>query len=124
VVGQDLEREAQTEENRPIKPITKTRIGFGSCHKNVKAASPPIWNVIDQDGPLDAWLWLGDAMYPPKKSKWDRDGPVPPSAIEDGLLEIKRNASIGYKDFLRRNHDGMVVAGVWDDHDFGGVSAV
>jgi hypothetical protein len=61
-------------------------------------------------------------MYPPKKSKLDRDGPVPPSIIERGLKELKEsNSTIGYKDFLARNDGTMIVAGVWDDHDYGGV---
>jgi alkaline phosphatase D len=32
---------------------------------------------------------------------------------------MKQNSTIGYRPFLDRNPD-MIVAGVWDDHDFGG----
>ncbi|KAG7369483.1 alkaline phosphatase D precursor [Nitzschia inconspicua] len=100
-----------------------TRIGFGSCHKNIKAASPPIWDVVDKDvhghsQPLDAWLWLGDATYGPKKGMFEL-GPDSVESIQQGLVDLQTNRTIGYRPFLDRNPE-MIVAGIPDDHDFGG----
>jgi Phorbol esters/diacylglycerol binding domain (C1 domain) len=100
-----------------------TRMAFGSCHKNIKAANPPIWDVVDKDEhgnaqTLDAWLWLGDATYGPKRSQLET-GPDSIASIQRGLVDLKTNRTIGYGPFLERNPD-MVVAGIWDDHDFGG----
>jgi alkaline phosphatase D len=97
-----------------------TRIGFGSCHRSLKATRPPIWDVIDKTHhPLDAWLWLGDIMYPPKKKKVFDSDPEDVTVIAQGLKEMHTNATIGYRPFLDRNSQ-MMVAGVWDDHDYGG----
>jgi len=66
---------------------------------------------------LDAWLWLGDAVYAPKHKQ---KGLTSPETLQEELNELKQNATIGYRDFLARNSGKMVVAGVYDDHDFGG----
>jgi hypothetical protein len=101
-----------------------TRIGFGSCHKNIKATNPPIWNVCDKDHNkqlqhLHAWLWLGDTVYGPKQRTLAMGQPDNISVIQQSLHDLKTNRTIGYLPFLERNPD-MVVAGIWDDHDFGG----
>lgn len=123
-----------------------SRIGFGSCHKSQRSTVPPIWETIlppfdgeaekehtqqqQQQQQLDAWLWLGDAMYPSHRDPVTRKkyyGPAPPEEIQAGLQAMKHeNATIGYKGFLERlssvNSDKTrpLVTGVWDDHDFGG----
>jgi hypothetical protein len=153
--------------------VTTSRIAFGSCHKGEKSATPPIWETIlppinrDENGGanefktqpqtatatatatattrMDAWLWLGDAMYPSHRDPITHKkyyGPAPPEEIEAGLKAMKHeNATIGYKDFIERlteanshhnhnhnnnehnkrsTHTRPLVTGVWDDHDFGG----
>ena len=141
--------------------VTTSRIAFGSCHKGEKSATPPIWETIlppkndngeanDSESEheplqtqtttrLDAWLWLGDAMYPSHRDPITHKkyyGPAPPEEIKAGLKAMKHeNATIGYKDFLERlteannnnnnhkkrsTHTRPLVTGVWDDHDFGG----
>jgi alkaline phosphatase D len=122
-----------------------TRVAFGSCHKNHKAATPPIWETIaktpatttcsnrlpsDDDvagerlPTLDAWLWLGDAMYPSHRdpvTNKKRYGPASMDDIRIGLYEMKSlNATIGYKDFITGPTAPKHITGVWDDHDFGG----
>mmetsp|Transcript_13025 Transcript_13025/g.27385 ORF Transcript_13025/g.27385 Transcript_13025/m.27385 type:complete len:565 (+) Transcript_13025:97-1791(+) len=140
---------------------TTSRIAFGSCHKSEKSTTPPIWETIlppdpvynDNDNSnnnygidtdamnveskLDAWLWLGDAMYPSHRNPVTNKkyyGSAPPAEVEAGLRAMKHeNATIGYKGFLDRlnryyhhsssddDDDGRpLVTGVWDDHDFGG----
>jgi hypothetical protein len=137
--------------------VTTSRIAFGSCHKSEISATPPIWETIlppeseSEHEPtpqtqtrMDAWLWLGDAMYPSHRDPITNKkyyGPAPPEEIEAGLKAMKHeNATIGYKDFLerlaetnnnrnnnnnnnnnkKRSSTRPLVTGVWDDHDFGG----
>jgi alkaline phosphatase D len=124
-------------DNTTPSPTTKvtSRIAFGSCHKSKLSATPPIWETIlppghSEDVKLDAWLWLGDAMYPSHRDPITRKkyyGPAPPEDVETGLRAMKHeNATIGYKDFLVRleaanaDTERPLVTGVWDDHDFGG----
>lgn len=111
-----------------------TRIAFGSCHKSRRASSPPIWETITKvstdlagaDGSpnLDAWLWLGDAIYPSHRdpiTNKKRYGPASTEEIRNGLVEMKSiNATIGYKDFVSGPSAPRLTTGVWDDHDFGG----
>lgn len=99
-----------------------TRIGFGSCHKNKRSTTPPIWDVIQQDKP-DIWVWTGDAMYPsgrdPQTGK-KKHGPAEAEEMQQGFADMKeRNATIGYKSFLAHNKN-LKVYGSWDDHDYGG----
>ncbi len=113
-------------------PTVTSRIGFGSCHKSIKSSMPPIWDTIlpsDSPEPLDAWLWLGDAIYPSHRDPITRKkyyGPAPPQEIDASLRSLKHeNATIGYKGFLERltsmnTNKPFVVTGIWDDHDFGG----
>mmetsp|Transcript_17197 Transcript_17197/g.39261 ORF Transcript_17197/g.39261 Transcript_17197/m.39261 type:complete len:534 (+) Transcript_17197:103-1704(+) len=124
-----------------------SRIAFGSCHKAEKSSVPPIWETIlpptnaQQQDQIDAWLWLGDAMYPSHRDPVTNKkyyGPAPPGEVEAGLRAMKHeNATIGYKGFLDRLYQSKeaqsesrkegidrghlpLVTGVWDDHDFGG----
>lgn len=132
--------ERMTNRDDGEKLTTTSRIAFGSCHKSQKSATPPIWETIlppnekaDQSSKLDAWLWLGDAMYPSHRdpvTKKKYYAPAPPSEVEAGFKDMKyNNATIGYKGFLERlnkHHSDStpssvpIVTGVWDDHDFGG----
>jgi hypothetical protein len=78
-------------------------IGFGSCHKR-KRINPRIWQSIRYNasnettrlrpppahGPVDAWIWTGDAVYPPFR----RTASV--SQLEFEFLQLMRNETIGY----------------------------
>jgi len=160
----DDDNDTSTSTSTSTSTITTSRIAFGSCHKSEKSATPPIWETIipltsnsdsnsdsniNDDGknkPLDAWLWLGDAMYPTHRDPITNKkyyGPAPPEEVEVGLRDMKHeNETIGYKGFLNRlmntsvdndddndddnnddnnnNNHNPIVTGVWDDHDFGG----
>ena len=102
---------------------TTTRIGFGSCHKNKKSASPPIWDVITADRP-NIWIWTGDTIY--SSSKRDpvtgkkRYGPADPTELKLAFDEMKMNRTIGYYDFLSNSNPRVEIYGTWDDHDYGG----
>ena len=122
----------------PSAAKVTSRIAFGSCHKSQKSSVPPIWDTIlppiegdvDNSQQLDAWLWLGDAIYPSHRDPVTNKkyyGPAHPKEIHTSLSDMKhKNATIGYKGFLERlasiNADKSrpLVTGVWDDHDFGG----
>ena len=117
---------------------TGTRIAFGSCHKNYRATVPSIWEQVvvveataaaaaaaetavqDDETPLDAFVWTGDAMYPSNRdpvTHKKRYGPAPASELQQGLDAMKTNDTIGYTKLLKAN---IPVYGVWDDHDYGG----
>ncbi|VEU33582.1 unnamed protein product [Pseudo-nitzschia multistriata] len=141
-----MEKDGANEDTKQAE--TTSRIAFGSCHKSDKSATPPIWETIlpppDGGDPvtpetprhLDAWLWLGDAIYPSHRDPVTHKkyyGPAPPAEVEAHLRAMKHeNATIGYKGFLDRldhyYHSSRgfdsggrpLITGVWDDHDFGG----
>jgi alkaline phosphatase D len=99
---------------------TNKKIAFGSCHKNLKATVPSIWNTILNEEQPDSWIWTGDATYPSSRDPITgkkRYGPAPPSELQQLLEELKSNATIGYSDFLEQVPH---IYGTWDDHDYGG----
>jgi alkaline phosphatase D len=102
-------------------PSRTTTIAFGSCHKNSKSSVPSIWESIVQEGPLlDAFVWTGDAMYPPYKditTGRKHYGPTSPRTIAMGFEELKVNTTIGYTLLLDKQ---IPIYGTWDDHDYGG----
>lgn len=96
-----------------------TVIAFGSCHKNIRATIPSIWDKIVQEHP-EAFVWTGDAMYPSSRdpiTRRKRYGPAPPLEIQQGFEDMKQNHTIGYTKLLNAN---ISVYGTWDDHDYGG----
>lgn len=118
VLGQEVLSEGSNHRTN-----TTTTIAFGSCHKNRKAAIPSIWEVMldqQQGQSLDAFVWTGDAVYPPQKDPVTgrkRYGPSPVQELEAAFHELKTNATIGYTRLLKQ---GIPVYGTWDDHDYGG----
>lgn len=104
-------------DNKKMKRTT-TKLAFGSCHKNKRSRVPPIWDAIGKEQ-ADAWVWLGDAIYPSSRDEngKKRYGPAPPQELQEAYDEMKHNATIGYSDFLQKTPN---VYGVWDDHDYGG----
>jgi alkaline phosphatase D len=92
--------------------VTKSlphRIAFGSCHKN-KYADPRIWRTLQSTHP-SAFLWTGDAVYPPVRNIASLE------QLETEYDRMLHNGTIGYRDFI---DDDMEVFGTWDDHDYGG----
>jgi alkaline phosphatase D len=102
---------------------TITKIAFGSCHKNRRASAPPIWDTICAEEP-DAWIWMGDAIYPSRfdpKTGRKRYGAAAPQELQDSFEEMKHNQTIGYQAFMMKKHNSaMPIFGTWDDHDYGG----
>ncbi|KAL3936457.1 MAG: hypothetical protein SGBAC_008222 [Bacillariaceae sp.] len=105
----------------PTGESNRLRVGFGSCHKNKRAGSPPIWDSIRNEA-LDAWVWTGDAVYTsgrdPQTGK-KKYGPATAAELQLEFDQLKENATIGYRQFLSHKEDFQIY-GVWDDHDFGG----
>jgi alkaline phosphatase D len=117
----------------------RTKLAFGSCHKS-KYADARIWSTIAAEEPL-AFLWTGDAIYPP-----DRDI----ASVDQLQAEYNRltqlnhhhdiihewsedaptwNDSIGYYTYLLQpqlqrkaanQEPNLTIFGTWDDHDYGG----
>ena len=86
---------------------TLTTVTFGSCHKR-KYEDARIWQNIAQV-PAQAWLWLGDAVYPPLR----RIAPV--SVLRDEYHALRQ--SQGYQALCAAVPRTL---GTWDDHDYGG----
>ncbi len=98
---------------------TSTTIAFGSCHKNRGATVPSIWEQIVNEIP-DAFVWTGDAMYPPNRdpvTRKKRYGPASPTLLQEGFDAMKVNTTIGYTKVLETK---IPIYGTWDDHDYGG----
>lgn len=111
---------SKTTSSTSASTTTKTRVAFGSCHKNKKVTVPPIWDAIRAENP-DAWVWMGDAMYPSSRDPVTgkkRYGPASPTELQRGFNELKTNQTIGYMQLLKE--DNIPIFGTWDDHDYGG----
>lgn len=107
------------EDNATVRE-ERTRIAFGSCHKNKLAASPPIWDTIRVVEQPDIWIWTGDAIYPSNKDpKTGRKtyGPSQPLELQKEYEILKENSTVGYQAFL---NSPVEIYGTWDDHDYGG----
>lgn len=83
------------------------RIGFGSCRKQDKPQ--PVWRAVAEiarpPNKLDAWLWLGDAVYGKK-------GVTSPET----LRSYYQAAAASEREL--RDAAG-IIDGVYDDHDYG-----
>jgi len=89
-------------------------VAFGSCHNTRKIEAHDthnIWSTIKKQNP-DAFLWTGDAVYPPKRKV------ASVSMLQQLFEDMKNNETIGYRDLLQTNNlssDGLIF-GTWDDH--------
>ena len=109
---------------------TSTTIAFGSCHKN-KYANPLIWkNIIrnsnhnnstgTNENPITAFLWTGDAIYPPVRNI------ASTSQLQYEYQQMKTNhTAIGYTQLFDSSYKNSssstpYIFGTWDDHDYGG----
>ena len=88
---------------------TVTNIAFGSCHNSlkIKAKDPSIWTAINNEKP-DAFVWTGDAVYPPKRKVASVD------LLRQLYHDMKTNDTVGYNQLTTRHG----IFGTWDDHDF------
>ena len=103
-----------------------SRIAFGSCHsrgalnKRLSISSHTnstiIWDIITRTVQPQAFLWTGDAIYPPMKVKGD----TPLDVMHEEYAQMLNNATLGYIKFIKNEQMVGGVHGVWDDHDYGG----
>ncbi|KAL3794310.1 hypothetical protein HJC23_012435 [Cyclotella cryptica] len=109
-----------------------SRLAFGSCHSRGAVdkrlsksrsnnngglvANSTIWDVITATVEPQAFLWTGDAIYPPMKLKGD----TPLDVMQDEYKQMMTNETLGYANFRRNQHLIGGLHGVWDDHDYGG----
>jgi hypothetical protein len=84
--------------------IELNRIAFGSCNKQFEPQ--PVWAAVADFNP-QLWLWTGDAVYA-STSGWNV------SALKDGYRA--QTAQKGYQKLVQ---SGVVIDGVYDDHDYG-----
>lgn len=110
--------------------VTLERLAFGSCHsrgaldkrlsraaRTAAAHTPTIWDAIASTVQPQAFLWTGDAIYPPTNVRGDASV----HELRKEYRHMLHNHTLGYAPFLRR--DGLLTGGVhgtWDDHDYGG----
>ena len=102
--------------------LTPKTIAFGSCHSRKsfdRSYSPDkvnIWDTISAHEP-DAFLWLGDAIYPPNKL-----GNAPVEALRYEYEQLRTNATLGYSRTMLSTPTGPSggIHGTYDDHDYGG----
>lgn len=108
--------------------VNLERIAFGSCHsrgaltKSLSTTNAPegastIWDTIASTVQPQAFLWTGDAIYPPMKVKGD----TPLEVMRNEYQQMLHNKTLGYSEFLQK--DDILMGGVhgtWDDHDYGG----
>lgn len=98
------------------------RVAFGSCHArhlwdrrltNALQDGVPIstvWDAIASTVHPQAFLWTGDAIYPPKRVTGDAQL----ADMMDEYQHMLHNDTLGYSRFIQSD---IVVDGVWDDHD-------
>ena len=92
------------------RPGVLRRLAFGSCSQQWRPQD--MWHSIGLWEP-DLWLWTGDAVY--SKTPWYAGGELGGKVAAD--LTTQR-ALLNYSGFLSKD-PGLVVEGVYDDHDFG-----
>jgi PhoD-like phosphatase len=114
----DYELSASRPEQERLDASTDAPIrslAFGSCHKlkyaQERLASSNLWQSIlnATTSPPDAWIWTGDAVYPPTK------GIAPLDELAHEYHAMK--SSPHYAAFVRQV---PLVLGTYDDHDYGG----
>lgn len=110
--GLDVNKDNDNNSDAPIRSLA-----FGSCHKlkyaQGRLAASNLWESVlsaaNSSAPPDAWIWTGDAVYPPSK------GIAPLDELEDEYQKMK--SSPNYAAFVKRVPR---VLGTYDDHDYGG----
>lgn len=85
------------------------RLAFGSCHK-LKYGDSNLWNIISKQSP-DAFLWTGDAIYPPVRDIASLE------LLSQEYESMLTNHTVAYGSFQSTVPD---IFGVYDDHDYGG----
>jgi alkaline phosphatase D len=111
--------------------VELSHIAFGSCHSRGAVnkrlskfnggtddpnSTSTIWDVINTSVQPQAFLWTGDAIYPPMKVKGD----TPLEVMHEEYRKMLHNSTFGYDKFINNQHLVGGVHGVWDDHDYGG----
>ena len=97
-----LPTSAQSLPDATYPSLTVRKLAFGSCHSR-KAFdrlsstltannnhTATIWDAIASHRP-DAFLWAGDAVYPPRKL-----GDAPVGALIDEYDQLRTNHTLGY----------------------------
>ena len=109
-----------------VYDVNLERIAFGSCHSRgelikslnksntLHADGSTVWDIIASTVQPQAFLWSGDAIYPPKNIKGD----TPLSVMQNEYQQMMHNTTLGYAQF--RQTKEPAVLGTWDDHDYGG----
>ena len=90
--------------------VTLTKIAFGSCHKRKYAQPSRLWQRIQQQEG-QAWLWMGDAVYPPQRAV------CPVNMLQEEYQHLRHNDG-GYAALVAAKTP--YIWGTWDDHDYGG----
>jgi alkaline phosphatase D len=113
------------------RQVELSRIAFGSCHSrgafnkrlstansgtNGLSANSTIWDAITSTVQPQAFLWTGDAIYPPMKIKGD----TPINVMHEEYNQMLYNSMLGYATFVNDTNLIGGVHGIWDDHDYGG----
>lgn len=110
--------------------LTISKLAFGSCHSRKafdRLPSNPttantntnatIWDVISAHQP-DAFLWSGDAVYPPKKL-----GDADVNVLVEEYDQLRHNNTLGYARTMLPPSPTAPrggIHGTYDDHDYGG----
>lgn len=94
--------------------VTLTHLTFGSCHKR-KYQVPGLWQRVKEQN-SQAWLWMGDAVYPTQR------GIAPVQALVDEYQQL-RHENAEYAGLVQSStteQQPYYIWGTWDDHDYGG----
>ena len=91
---------------------TLTNLAFGSCHNafKIKPNDPNIWKQIRENEQPQAFVWAGDAVYPPQRRV------ASPEQLRELYEDMNSNETIGYAGWK----PPLGIFGTWDDHDYGG----
>ena len=93
-----------------------------AASSSYSSSNETIWDAISSTVRPQAFLWTGDAAYPPAEIRGD----APPDAMRDEYRRMLGDEDLGYARFLRWSGavgagGGILsVHGTWDDHDYGG----
>lgn len=90
-----------------VENFRPSRLLFGSCHKLKYDNYDDFWSQILPAQQGDAFLWMGDAIYPPTKEIASLE------LLESEYQQMK--AVAGYASFA----ESVPIYGTWDDHDYG-----
>ena len=101
---------------------TKTGDDDSPAEASASYSNETIWDAISSTVRPQAFLWTGDAAYPPEEIRGD----APPGVMTDEYTRMLDDEDLGYARFLRWSSGGAgggitsSVHGTWDDHDYGG----